>query len=267
MRGEYDNHLSVRYGSRSVSGAPGVVWLSGVACRKVDQREITQHQSPFDLTTAWVTLDSVELHPPLTSSPFVGALFTDYQAADEVEFDTAPGVWVSVCREERVAPFGRPAYWRYLLFPPEVFSSPPWPPPSPPPPPPPPPSPPVVSPGAGCDDAADLVELGTYTLSCRDDGTPGFYFIELFWASSIHVRVVGDMAPDVTIYVSTTTLGESCCYAPLRGTITYSGSRCVTLFHVGLEPEPGRVCIRVDNDSLSGPRPTVVEIAVGACGV
>lgn len=159
MRGGFNSTCTVRYGTRSVSGTPGVVRATGVLCRKVVQDEISQRQFPLDLTAFWVTLDAVNLHGPLTSSPWVGAVFTDYEAADEVSFSDAPGVWYSVCRSEWVIPHVGSPYYRWLILPLSSYAVPPFPPPSPPPPAPPPPvppPPPPPMPGPTCETAGPL---------------------------------------------------------------------------------------------------------------
>jgi len=165
MRGEFNNTLRVRYGPSSPFGAANFVWITDVPCRFVLQREIDQRQFPFTLSGAWVTLDLIQLHGPTSTSPYLGGVLTNYKAADQVEVSDHAGVWWVVMREERVHPFGRPNYWRYLLMPQDSMINPPWPPPVPPPPPPPPPDPPPPPPGVTC----ELAE--TITLDELVEGT------------------------------------------------------------------------------------------------
>lgn len=128
MRGSFNDSFTVRYGSRSVVGTSGDVWGVDVPCRKVPQRAISQHQSPFDLAASWVTVDEVGLHGPYTLSPWIGAIFSDYLASDQVLFQSEPSVWYVVCREELVVPDAGGPYSRFLLVPLSKFADPFWPP-------------------------------------------------------------------------------------------------------------------------------------------
>lgn len=154
MRGVFNSTMSVRYGSRSVIGPPGVIYAVDIPCRLVVQREIDQLQFDFSLAGAWVTNDVVDLNGPYTSSPWLGAIFTDQLAADEVQFSPMPDEWWSVCRVEAVRPYGQDAYRRALVIPLSSIQFPLWPPPvSPPPPPPPPPPGPC---GGSCEEACHV---------------------------------------------------------------------------------------------------------------
>jgi len=95
-----------------------------------------------------VTLDSLVLNAPQTISPWLGATFTDWEAADVVVFADRPLIPYLVCRTETVSPFVGGAYVRYLLLPLFDVAVPPWLPPVPVPPPPAPD--PGPAPGASC---------------------------------------------------------------------------------------------------------------------
>lgn len=159
MRGGFNNTLAVRYGPRSVAGVPGDIWAVDIPCRRVAQIEISQDQLPFDLSEVWVTFDELDVNGPMSVSPFLGAVFTDYMTADQVSFADAPGVWYAVCRAERVVPPLAPPYWRYMLIPDDWFAVPPWPEPKPIPPAPP-----------GLDTVGVSVE-GVQNLDTDDDPT------------------------------------------------------------------------------------------------
>jgi len=214
MRAPFNTTLGVRYGSRSVVGPPGAVWASDIPCRVVPQTEITQGQFPFTLSSAWVTVDAVRLHGPFTSSPWLGAVFTDQLAADEVSFPGLDGPWFSVQREEDVQPFGRDPYWRYLLVPLSSVVVPPWPPPSPPPPaPPPPPVPPVV-PGHDCDDA---LPIGVGEEQSFSDPAPDWFEVVGVAAGTWRIAYTGDVT--FAVYAGTScgdsvglvlSLGDGC---------------------------------------------------------
>jgi hypothetical protein len=191
MRGNFNDTLTAKYGERSRVGTPGLAWLFDAPCRKVLQREVSQRQFPFTLTRYWVTLDAAALNGVYVSSPWLGAVFSDYEAADRVAFASDPLRWYYVCREEKVFPFGRSAYLRYLLIPVESIVRPPWPPPVPSPPSPTPP-PPVV-PGPTCG-SAGVVGLNQAAV------TEGTNIYEAWWRLEVgaytenHVYVVGGAA-------------------------------------------------------------------------
>lgn len=131
MRGAFIHLLSARYGPRSISGPPGVTYVSGVPCRRVVQTRIDNFQFDFSLSAAWVTVDALSFNNPEVVSYELGEFTTDQLAADEVMFDHLPGRWFSVCREERVFPRAGLAYWRYFLVETTDIVVPPWLPPSP----------------------------------------------------------------------------------------------------------------------------------------
>lgn len=158
MRGAFNKTFDASYGMRSVVGPPGVQYASDVPCRLVPQMEISQGQDPFNLSHFWITLDAFELNVPLTSSPYSGAIFTDYFAADRVRVPAGVGPTYYVCREERVSPFGETPYWRYLIILLADTDTPPWLPPTSPPVPPPP------APAGTCS-AAGIVALGADFVS------------------------------------------------------------------------------------------------------
>lgn len=171
VRGAFVHLADIAYGPQSVSGPPGVTYLSGVPCRYVFQNEIDQEQFPFTLSTAWLTLDAVEPNGPWVLTPARGFTWENYWASDRVTVNATGTVSWVVCRVEFVEPFGRDPYWRCLLIDSALLESPPWPPPDilpppvpPPLPPPPPPSPPV---GGSCDDAP-IIDLGDVYISPGD---------------------------------------------------------------------------------------------------
>src|ERR1700753_3010748 len=117
MRGSFNRTGDLYYGPRSLAGPPGVMYASDVSCRLVKQVHIDQEQFPFDLTDYWLTLDELEPHGPLTTSPELGSVYTDYYASDEViVHDDDQGACLMV-RKEMVGPIDSPLYWRCLLLP------------------------------------------------------------------------------------------------------------------------------------------------------
>ncbi len=266
MRGGFDKLMSIRYGSRSVTGPPGVTFLSGVPCRKVEQREISQRQFDFTFTDHWVTLDAVELTGPFTSSPWLGAIFTDQLAADEVSFDVDPGVWYTTCRGERVTPFGDVPYWRSLLLPLTLVTPDLWPPPTSPPPPPSPPAPPLTAPGPNCSVGTDLTSFGDYTLGSETGYFIGWYEFLITDSGPIRFELVEPIAPDTRVSVAFKPGGSSdCCGDLVWFDLEAEGSHCQT-FYVSFPGHYDReYCLKVQSTSGSGPASTLVRIASGGC--
>jgi len=267
MRGEFNNTFTVRYGSRSVVGPPGVTYGTGIPCRFVPQRQIDQGQFDFTLTSGWFTNDSLILNGPLVSSPWLGAYFTDQLAADEVSFASSPEVWYSVSRRETVNPYLAAGYERYLLVNLLLVSYPTWPPPSPPPPNPYPPPVVPLPPGGGCGSGYDFGGFGEFLMATQSDGASGYYESVITYTGDIHIRLLGDMPSDVVVLVSQVNPFYACCDAVLAGEITYSGSRCVSLHNYGEEPVAERVCIVITNLSLDSVREVTIEVGPGPCGV
>lgn len=228
MRGSFDNSCSVRYGSRSVVGPGLVVYASGQACRKVAQVPISQLQAPFDLSNSWVTLDNFRPNGPLVRSPWSGAVFTDFLAADQVAFDAEPSKWWTICRDELVQPFGRTPYWRYLLIPDEKLVPPDWPPPSPLPAPPVPVTYEYIAPGPSCFRPAMFDRWGDYLLSTQLDGSNGFYAFPVSAGESVRITHIGGVVPTIKSDVFKCDLHADGCSASFVGQLGVGQLSCVS---------------------------------------
>lgn len=228
MRGSFDRTCTVRYGPRSVSGPPSVVYASDQLCRKVVQVPISQLQSPLDLSTHWLTIDNFRLNGPLVNSSWGGQVSTDYLAADQVAFPDFPALWFIVCREELVQPFGRPAYWRYLLIPELSAESPPWPPPGPL------PSYPVVSvyeylvPGPSCANPTMFDRFGDFLLSTQFSGADGFYAFPVSAGESVRITHIGGPTSAVKSDVFKCALHADGCSATFVGQIGVGQLSCAS---------------------------------------
>lgn len=245
MRGTFNKTFTVRYGPRSLAGPPGVTYGVEIACRRVPQTRIFQHQFDFSLSGFWVTEDTVRLNTPFVSSPYLGAFFTDQYAADEVAFSDNPGVWYSVCREEEVHPYVGADYWRYLLVPVASFATPPWLPPTSPPPPPDPPGPPVVPPGGGCAEAAALAGVGEYVLSAAASDEPGWYSISLEKGRLIRIEILSSDAEYLFITIRRPPDGLGCCDAVELDTITFPSYPSFEFTMEGEEETFATICLQV----------------------
>lgn len=266
MRAAFNELMTLRYGSRSVVGTPGVSYLSGVPCRVVFQPEIQQGQFDFDFTSAWVTLDAVEPNGPFTSSPWLGAIFTDQLAADEVAFDSLPDFWWSLCRKERVTPYAASPYWRFLLVPLTRITPSLWPPPSPPPPAPPPPPPTPIEPGETCSDGSAVPPVGDFALSSLPSFADGFYRCAIDYGFTTRIELVEPVDPDVRLYVSRGSAGGSCCSSSPLDTLQESGSHCVSLETSDIPGDRWVFCLEVQNVNVSGdPVSVTVRLSHGDC--
>lgn len=266
MRGAFNRTLTVRYGTRSVVGPPLAVYGSDIPCRLVEQREVVQEQFPFDLTQSWVTLDSVDLHGPVTSSPWLGAVFTDILAADQVSFDGEPDVWFCVLRHEQVDPFFRDLYDRWLLLPLTSVVIPVWPPPVSPPPVPPPPTPVPVAPGDTCDTGSRLDGYGPWSVSNNFGELVGYYYLDLPTPGPWRLFSPSGGTAGWRVRVRVFSPGGDCCSTatPVQ-TIEDGGAECMSIHE--LVPGDGcRVCLRFD-DPAGGVLSSSVSLQLygGAC--
>ncbi len=264
MRGSFNRTMVVRYGQRSLVGPPGVTYASGVPCRRVLQRRIEQGQFDFTLAHHWVTQDTVVLNPPLTSSPYIGAIFTDQLAADEVSFDDDPDVWYSVCRHETISPRHGAEYWRDLVIPTTSIVVPPWPPPVSPPPPPSPPGPPVVPPGESCGSPSVIDEPGEYVVSSLPGAMAGQYRIDLPPGEQWYIRFLSCDDTEWRIDPLFHVPEVSCCaFEGYLGPMNQAGTHCRSFGPVDM---PMVLCFSVGRESGISPVVDVtIEVGVGGC--
>lgn len=252
MRGEFNSTFSVRYGSRSVIGPPGVVYAVDIPCRVVEQRQITQIQFDFSSAGAWVTNDVVDFNGPFTSSPWLGAIFTDQLAADEVQFSVFMGEWWSVCRIEEVVPYGGARYRRALVIPLSSIQFPFWPPPVSPPPPPPPPAPPIVEPGRDCGTSEFVDPFVTRRLETLDDGRNGYYYVDLRLDSpgTVSISIPDGTDPNARVDIYYDDSNSDCCAAPRQAVLQVGTRMCygITMF----ADISRHICLHVVNDDDSG---------------
>lgn len=228
MRGAFNVTMEVRYGPRSTAGPPGVTYAVGIPCRRVAQTRLFQGQFDFSLSSAWVTQDTVVLNPPSVSSPWLGAMFTDQMAADEVAFSDFPTFWFTVCRHEEMNPPRGADYYRDLIIPVTSIAVPPWLPPTPLPGPPVPGGLTYIAPGYSCASPTILCIYGDYLLSTNVDGTNGYYAFVYSPGTSTRIKYIGGVVVGLASDVFRCGVLDDGCAATFINQISPAGVACVS---------------------------------------
>lgn len=250
MRGAFNVTCTVRYGARSLTGAPGTVRALAVPCRRVEQDEIFQLEFPGLLTEAWVTLDALLLDGPYTISPWLGATYTDYEAADVIEFSDRPNIWYVVMRTESVEPVGRAPYYRWLILLVDDIDVPPWQPQEPIPPDP--TAPNVVPPASTCA-SAPLVPFATPVSSGLMPDGQSWWLLPLVGGYEYHFTLLTQSDPPGTVSANVGQCGAQAAVFVTNAvgcvTFTLGENEACYLERSG---QSGTMSFRVDNGPCPG---------------